>query len=391
MTDTFVESIDAAQAHREAYIAILKNALRKRGGKKEFARELGIRPEHLSNLLNPGIELAGDKTSFKRTPSPELAARIMTHLPLESEARTKFQEHLEMVWQGESAALIPYASQRWLTRYTIDDLLRDIGKAHFDATGTPDLDQARHTYQVVARACHLIVGRIEPYPDRVSNSDPDLDSNPLEFVQVCLFLHDVQCVLNHTYDALAHAKYAYGVMAACDPEKFRARREYFDHLLVNTAVAECLAYRNMGLHKEANEASNKPEMLVEDLESTGAQFWLPHILLHRLKGLTEQGNFAVGDVDSLVRQAEEAYQIRPKDLEFEVRLHVQLLEARARGYLEYGVKMNSKLRCRRAAQLLQDSVDRIDELPLGSVQKTRLLRTYASAQWRLGNLDAWRY
>lgn len=386
----FIGHIDAAQAHREAYIAIIRSALHGFGHQKEFAQELGIEAPHLSNMLNPGLALDGEVSKvFKRTPDPELAKRMVSHLPIGDEVRQSLWEHLEMVWEGERAALIPYTSQRWLTRYTIDDLLGDIGQEHVAATHTSNPEDARHKYLVLQRACKLIVGRINPYPDQVNNDDLDVSANPLEFAQVSLFLHDVQCVLDRGYDALAHAKYSYEVMAACDPDGFPNRVEYFDHLLVNTAVAECLAYRNMGLVKEAIDASLKAENLVSDRGSRAAQFWLPHIYMHRLKALIETPRFTVGDVDGLVRQVEEAYIRRPGD--FEYRWQIHLIEARARGYLQYGIQSGSQLRLRRAGELLRDIAEQIDHCPLGPVHKTSLLRTYARIQWNLGIVDAWQH
>ncbi|HEX9987301.1 MAG TPA: hypothetical protein VGE45_02350 [Chloroflexia bacterium] len=381
----FLDKIDAAQAHRETYIAVINSALSNHGDKQTAARVLGLLPHHLSETLNPGV----DTDAYTRKLSPARVERLVRLLSLDPEIRQSLLEHIYLAWAEERVALSPHSSQRWLTHYAIADLLNDIGQAHVAATSTSNLEEARHKYRVIRRACQIIVRRIDFDPHRVDNDEPDLNSHPLEFVQVCLFLHDVQCVLNRADDALAHAKYAYQIIAACVPEEFARRREYFDHLLVNTAVAECLAYRNLNLPKEAIEASYKAEQLVEEKRSHGGQFWVPHIYMNRLKAIIERPSFTVGDVDGLVRQIEEAYKRRLGD--FEERWYIQLMEARARGYLQYGIRTKSRLRLRKAGEALLKMVEQIDHLPIGPVQKTRLLRTYGKVQWHLGALDAWRY
>lgn len=380
-----LKKIDAAQAHRETYIAVIKAALRNHGAKQAAALELGLWPHHLSEALNPEV----DTEAYTRKLNPARVERLVQMLSLDPEVRQSLLEHIYLAWAEERAALIPLSSQRWLTHYTIADLLSDIGQAHVAATSTSDTEEARHKYREIRHACQIVAGRIDFDPHRVDNDDPDFNSNPLEFVQVCLFLHDVQCVLNRADDALAHSKYASQVMAACEPSDFARRREYFDHLLVNTAVAECLAYRNLNLPKEADEASRKAEKLVEETGSYSAQYWLPHIYMHRLHAVIERPYFVVGDVDGLVRQVEQAYKRRQGD--FEERWHIQLMEARARGYLQYGIRHQSQLRLRRAGEVLGKVVEQIGRLPLGSVQKTRLLRTYGRVQWHLGKRDAWRH
>jgi hypothetical protein len=383
-----LKDVDAAQAHREMYIAIIKSVLRTYGDQKALAEKLGIQPEHLSSMLSAGLDrFEINPEAFIRTPGRKVAEQIIELLPTDSEIRQSLLWHFQMVWQGQHATLLPLSSRLWLLQDTIVDLLNEIGQAHLAANRTPDLQVARHNYRVIERACKLIVRRIDPNPDLVDDKDPDLNGHPLEFIQVCLFLHDVQCVLNRAHDALAHAKYAYYLMAACDEDRFRHRIEYFDHLMVNTAVAECLAYRNMGLVKEAQWASEKAEWLIEQSRSSAGEFWRPHIYLHRLKALIEMPRFTIGEIDQLVRQAAEAFDVTSGGSMESHRL--QMVEAQARAYLQYGVHYNSRLRLREAERLLRQIVEQIDEHSLGVVHKTRILRTYASIEWGLGELDAW--
>src|SRR5688572_10768545 len=336
----FLEKFDAAQAHRETYVAVIKSVLREPGAKQALAEKLGRKPQHLSNMLNPGT----NAETYTRTPNPRTSERLVALLPLEPEVRASLLEHLYRAWEGERGALRPYTytSGRALTHYTIADLLGEIGQAHVEATHAVDPTEAKRKYRVLRHACKRVLERIDPDPARVDSDDLDFNANPLEFAQVCLFVHDVQCVFNRADDALVHAKYARGVMDACDPTRFRKRGEYFGHLRVNAVVAECLAYRNLGLHREAIAASYEAEALVEETGGAGAEFWLPDICLHRLNALIRTPRFTLSDVRGLVGRAEREYEGRARRAgragraaEPHLRWRVQLLEGEARAYLEY--------------------------------------------------------
>ena len=387
---TFLEAIDVAQAHRETYTAVIKSALRRRGDKQALAEQLGEKPEHLSNMLNTGE--AGE--AYIRTPDPQLAENMVDLLRLDREVRDDLKKHIYLAWRAEReslARLAPGPSQaapRLLTRFMLADLITDVGSYHHTATRTADTEEARHKYRVLRWACKVVIARTDPNPTRVNNKEADFDSNPLEFVQFCLFLHDVQCVLNRADDALLHAKYATQIMQACQPADFRTRKEQFDRLAVNTVVAECLAYRNLNLPKQALLKSDEAEALIRKIDTEEARYWLPHALENRLKALITMPRFTLRDVRSLAERAEEAFAKMP--VHFESRWQISLREAEARAYLQYGLQSESKHSLREAAQLLRDVVDRIDDVPqLGPVSKTRLLRTYARVSGKLGQADQW--
>ncbi len=384
-----MEALDIAHLHRETYIAVMNSALRHHGDKRALAEALGIRVQHLSNLLNSGE--SGD--TYVRTPGPRLAERIADLLPLDKEVREDLKSHIYLAWLAEREALgylfhSRRARYRALTRFMLADLLTAIGNFHFVASRTADPQEARHKYRVLRRACKLALARIDPDPEKVNNSHEDFDANPLEFVQLCLFLHDVQCVLNRADDALVHAKYATQIMEACEPTDFYMRKDYFEHLKVNTVVAECLAYRNLNLTGQALRESYKAEALVKEIGTYAAGYWLPHALENRLKALVSTPRFTLGEVLSLSKQAEAAFSQRPDN--FESRWQLSLKEAEARAYMEYGVQNESERSLRQAAGLLQDVVENVDKVPqLGPVTKTRLLRTYARVHWKLGHRDEW--
>jgi hypothetical protein len=384
----FLAKIDSAQVHRETYVAVLNHILRKPGDKQALADRLGIYAEHLSGILNAGVSV----DAYIRTPGPRLAEQIVEALPLDPAWRRSLFENMYLAWSDEHEAFAPYAYQRPLTRYAITDLLRDIGQAHVEATHTSDFAEARHKYRVLRRACILIRDRIDPDPNHVDSDDPDFNANPLEFAQICLFLHDVQCVLNRADDALANAKYAFWVVSRCNPNKLRNQEGYYEYLYVNTVVAECLAYRNLNLPKKAYEASQRAEALILELGTPNTEFWLPHILMHRLKALIAKPRFTLTEVDGLLRQVGQYYEMRPNDF----RLHYQigLKEAEARGYLEYGLRCGTGHSIKRADLLLRDLVESIDRTPkrvLGPVHKSRLFRTYAKVKWTCGRLDEWEH
>ncbi len=382
-----LDKIDATQVHRETYIAVINGMLRKRGDKQTLADKAGMKAEHLSNMLNPGLTA----DSYIRTPGPKLAERIVALLPVDLEVRQSLREHLYFAWAGERETLTSYSRQRMLSYYAIRDIVGDLGRAHVEATHTADPRLAKHNYRVISHACKLILERIDPDPERVGSADPDFDANPLEFVQVCLFLHDVQCVLNRADDALFHAKVAAQIMEACDRDKFSTRIDYFDHLKVNTLVAESLAYRNLKLLKQADEASRKAEELIQELGSTSAEFWLPHVYMHRLKAVIQRSRFTLGDVDGLLMQIDKAYGRRPYD--FQPRWQEQLAEARARGYLQYGIRCGTGHSIKTAARILQktaESIERNETPQLGAVLRSRIARTYAETLWHQKEFEGWK-
>jgi hypothetical protein len=388
-----------AQAHREAYRALIDSALPSRGDKAKFAQELGISPEYLSNLRNS----QEDSFDYGRTPGPELTRKIATKLHLEHEQKAALIEHIAYVWTWEHRhkrlrgieEFYPTISQRalhaskqvgsvigrvsharLLTEPTLTEMLVEVGEAREIATTTADPALARAYYRAIVDACTLLLARTSAR------------QTPIEFVRICLLLHDAVCVLNRQDEGVFLAKLAREVIEEVAPGDYkngiRIERGVFDHLMVNVVVAQCLAYRNLNIPKHATALTEDAERIMVQLHSPDAAIWSRHIYEHRLKAISELPRFSLRAVSDLAEQAREAH-VRQMG-EMNAHTDLRIAEAEARGYLRYGTE-NS---VRNAYLILRDRMEKLDTVSgYGPVHKSHLLRTYASIHRRLGNEDGW--
>ena len=92
MVTGFIDHAHQARLHQEIYSAVIKGLLT--GGKERgFAvKRAEITPNYLSNLLNPDHD----------PPSPAVAHRIVSALPLDSDQRSRLLEHMLLARQHRS-------------------------------------------------------------------------------------------------------------------------------------------------------------------------------------------------------------------------------------------------------------------------------------------------
>ncbi len=380
----FYDRVAAAQVHRETYVAVMNSALRNSGDKEYLAHQLGITPQYLSKLLNP----ATDTAAHTRTPGDDLAIRIAALLPLDPQVRSRLVEHMRLTWRYERHTSAPVLCfpKHPLMAHTVTDLLADIRDSLSSATSALDPAVSRKGYPLVREACRLLLKRVAPYPIQLATTQVSNAEYALEYVEACLTIADVECVLNRPDEALMHAKFARYIVETRDRDGYTSERGYFDHLAVWAVVSECMAYQHLKLYKQAYEATLDAEELAATLDSRQAYTWLQQIYLYRLRALIHRPRFPLAEVADLVKRASAAAEGIPSDLRQSCA--VQIAESEALAYLQYGTPQS----IRRADRMLRSAMDRLDLLAkAGPVQRTQLLRTYAKAKWKQNSLDEWRY
>jgi hypothetical protein len=391
------------QAHREAYRALVDSALRSRGDKAKLARELDISPEYLSNLRNS----KEDSFDYGRTPGPELAHRMAITLPFDRAQRDEFLEHVAYVWtwehrygrlrgieafyepQSHSPIYIPLGTSRqagyvgsqvWnasqFTELALTELATEVAEAREVATATTDSALARKYYKAIKEASTLLLART------------NAREQPIEFVYLCLLLHDTVCILNRPGKGVFLARIATEVMEELEEGDSRSGarldRGRIRHLKVNVLVAQCLTYRYLNMPKRADALAVEAERRMERLRSPEATIWARHIYEHRLKAISEMPRFSLRIISDLAQKAREA-QVRQTG-EMTAHADLRIADAEARGYLRYGTQKSA----REAYLILRDRVEKLHAVAgYGPVHKSHLLRTYASILRKLGDQDGW--
>jgi len=345
-----------AQIHREVYIAILNSALKTPGSKQRFAERVGITPQYLSYLLDPYNH---------RTASPDLAKRISDALPLPGEQRLSLQEHLllarERRLQGKEVLSLE------LTERSVDDCISRLRQAHQLATFATHPSLAKKWYRLIYEVGGELLGHLHS------------KTHSLAFVEVCLLLHDVQCVLNRPDSALYCAKLARSVIQSLEPRDFQQDRELFDTLEINAIRAEAVAYHNLHLYQEAydcclqahsaNAMKNRPEL------------WKPHLYRDMINALSRKPRFAISEAEGLANQIRAVCEHRGDD--FAPLLLLLSNRSLGEAYIEHGS-------LKKARRVLRAQLEQITQIPnVGPLHRTLFLRTYGKLLIKQGDSAGW--
>jgi transcriptional regulator with XRE-family HTH domain len=248
---SFIDLAREAQRHREVYIAVLQGALRTPGDKRRLAAQVGITPQYLSYLLDP----------HDRTPSPVVAEKIAQALPIDPEQRRALMEH--MLLASERRMQLRKVCCSDLPGRPVDEYLEELRQAHHEAGYTRDPKQAKDQYRAVSEASRELLKQLNPA------------AYPLDVVEVCFLLHDVESVLNRHSDALYHAKLARDTLDNLDEADYDRDREGFDRYQINAIRAEAVAYHNLKLAHQAYDSCREAE--TTKAMRYRSEFWKPHL------------------------------------------------------------------------------------------------------------------
>ena len=270
----WLDALDQAQLHRELAIAILDSALAVPGSKRAFAAAVGITPQYLSYLCDP---------LGSHQPSPALAERLAAALPGDADLRHRLLGHL----LGARAARAVGRRAVRGAGTALTAALVTLRAARDAATFAPDPVGAARQYRVVRDAVAALLPAVSPA------------RSPLDFCELCLLAHDVECVLNAADRALWYARQAQVVPADVQARDGLPDDPRYAHYTVNIPMAVAVAYNNLRLPGPALEAYAAAVAAAGVGGPAGLAFWLPHLHRGWINTLAKQPRFTLGDVTGL--------------------------------------------------------------------------------------------
>ena len=352
----YLELAHEAQLHREAYIALLDGLLQTTAAKRHFAQTVGITPQYLSYLLNP----------FDRTPGPEVARKMADALPLDPMARDNLLEHLLLASERRLQAHL--AAQQEFPKVDVTTDIARLHQAHAAVNFAPNPAQARAQQQLLQETGVLLLRQMHPL------------HHPLEYAQLCLWLHSVESTRNLHANALYHAKKARAVLGHFTRTEFNAaERKQFDELTFNALRLEAVSYYNLKVARPAYDLCCLGETLPEVQQQP--QSWLPHLYRDKINAYSQLPRFSIREAEQWAHHGKQLCEQVAHD---QAPLWAFMLDrSLAQAYLRYGS-------VKKATALLQPLVEQVDRLPLvGVLHRVSFLRVYAEALWLTGDRQAW--
>jgi hypothetical protein len=352
----YLELAHEAQLHREAYIALLDGLLQTTAAKRHFAQSVGITPQYLSYLLNP----------FDRTPSPEVAHKMIDALPLDAVERDTLLEHLLLASERRLQAHL--AAQQAFSPVDVATHMALLQQAHAAANFAARPEQARAQQQLIQETGILLLQQMHPL------------HHPLDYAQLCLWLHSVESACNLHANAIYHAKKARAVLSHFTRTDFSAaERDLFTDLTFNALRLEAVTYYNLKVARPAYDLCCLGETLPAVQQQP--QSWLPHLYRDKLNAYSRLPRFSIRDAEQWAHHGKQLCEQVAHD---EAPLWAVMLDrALAQAYLRYG---NGK----KALALLQPLVEELQRLPVaGVLHHVSVLRIYAEALWQAGDQQQW--
>ncbi len=274
---SILDSIHEAQLHREVYISLLNSALQEPGSKRSLAEQIGITQQYLSYLLNPETN---DLQNF-RVPNAKIAQKIANALPFEREQREQLLMHMCLARDGASHIARTFRAD--LSDYSLEHFMQELREAYQEASFSADPHISRRKYLVVRDTCKMLL------------EYPVLYTYPLITVEVCLLLHDAQCLFNRTEDALYHAKLARAIMDSLSRNDYFREKERFDSYSIEVFRAEARAYSDLRLYREAYEKCLQAE--ASDAMRYQSEACIPQLYRDKLQALCRKPRFALSEAE----------------------------------------------------------------------------------------------
>ncbi len=362
-----------AQSHDEAYRAMLQAALAEQGAIKEFAERTGIvTSNYLSHITTSSTKRKQksdgpqEQNRHPRHLSPELAEKIAPHLPWNTQQRERFIEHVTLAHDLRLRAAQNQKEE--LLGLTLNHWVEELRLPFRAATSSPDHTTAKKEYAAVAERCKMLIAQFIPR------------SFSLDFVELCLMLSNVSCVLDQAYEAFFYAKYAYNMLSEREKSSYSSQSGRFYGLLAASLDTQATALHNLGLEQEAHDISGSAtrQMLSEvkiPLVETKASS-MPILTL------CETARFSIREVIILAKDAKDSCNVLAKKDEVAAR-NYEFSVNRALGlaYLRYG-KLSE------AEKTLRPLLDQYERIPgMGLVKQVTFLRDFAHQRLSAGAVD----
>lgn len=286
---------EKAEIHREIYVAIIQGATRERGAQKALAERAGITPEYLSYLL--ALDRDPTKESvMRRRASLEVARRIADALPAPEAKRQEAFEHMAEA-RGQAQRM-----HRVLARDIgdLEQMVWEVRVLSHQATHTPDAALARRSYRAAVQSGSLLAQHMS------------VRGWPIDYVELCLCLHDALCVLDGPAAALQYARFGHIVLDWVDPARYRGNEDRVREMGINVVRAVGVAYNNLGVPGEAARHFKAAQQL-STLSSRPVD-WLGHVCRDRLSALAKLPRLRLSEAEGLAYQALEKMGGQNQDL-----------------------------------------------------------------------------
>ena len=188
---------------------------------------------------------------------------------------------------------------------------------------------------------------------------------PIDYVELCLCLHDALCVLDDAATALQYTRYAETVLNWVDPARYRDCEERVHSLEINTIRGIGVVYNNLDLPTQAAwyfQQARRTTAFVRRRED-----WIVHVCRDTLSTIAKQPRFTLSEVEGLANQALESMGDTNREL------NTLLLKAKlGECYLAYRGRRDY------AGPLLDAVIEETERSTvLGPLHRTIIYRTYA--------------
>jgi len=316
----------------------------------------------LSCLCVLDDRLYGNLPSHKRHPSAKLARKIAAVLPAPNEIKHSLVENIELAHVNSIKAR--YRSRKATDRQLLIEQLSALRQAHQNATFGKDLIEVRRAYHVVRDASKDLLHQVDPerYPD--------------SFMQICLYYHDAQCVLNRPDEALLYAKSAQLVWESMDDIETGYTKEDRDNLQINTIRGEAIAYHNLRLDRLVPEILHRASQT--SAYHNARAFWEPFVMRDLINAMTEIPRFSIREVNKIAQKIELICE-RKSD-EFTLLL---VRESWLRALIK-------REKIKQAQHIFREEIERLPHLPyVGALHRTLLLKSGAELAWKLRDHKTW--
>jgi hypothetical protein len=343
-----------ANLHEDTYLAMMRAALRHRGDKLRLAQR--------GDVSQPFISYVTSRTHASNL-SPRTAARLAPALFENPEVRASFVEHATL----RKESRLRFASDlHAMRRECSPPELAALPETDFRlaVSGTDPRAVAR-AYRAVRETCMDLLRTLRP------------SRSPREFVELCLALCNVQCVLDRPDEALFYGKLARQILESLEPVDFGRSREAFGRLWIDAIRAEALAYHNLDLDQQAfdtNEAAIVALAVVKEMPAVGEI----HVYVDQIRALSNTPGFGIRTVRRVARYAEEACERLHDDRQYRIERFF-IRRAVASAYTQYGTP-------REAGPILQSLCDDTATLSIiGLVPQAGLLQSFAHQRFAVGD------
>lgn len=275
---TLFTHAEEAQVAQEVVATALAGALHIHGSQKAFAREAGITPVFVNNVIK-----------HKRMPSLRMARQIAPFLPLSPADQTAWLANVEGYWLARNR-LRQSAGQR-----LADDpaaAVRDI-MAQRLTTFSADPNAVRRGWMLATHIGEAVA------------QEMSTQAHAPFYLEYCDTMFEAYSVLGRHVDALRIAKRKQLVAAMIDasPRRFglHLSLEEFDRNKVNAQRLEMVSLIELGLYTEAYDLSQKIE--ASAIYKSNADFWVSMLTWDRLNALRHLPRSSIRDARRMAHVA----------------------------------------------------------------------------------------